>query len=106
LHDTDSPDQSSTSARDAVAELDHRLREAERSALARHRARLATEEETNKRRASRVVEPAPVPEALEAAVVRRLRQDIERLAHYQAAVEASRVWRAAQWARRALGRKW
>jgi hypothetical protein len=99
-------DNTSAERRHTVAEIDRRLRDAERAALAAHRARLADEASSGKSPASRTVEPPVPPEAWEGTVVRRLRQDIERLAQYQAAVEASRVWRAAQWARRAFGRKW
>jgi hypothetical protein len=86
--------------REEAIRLEERLRRAEAEERRRCLASAGDREPGSVATPTRRFQPS------EGMVVERLRKDIERLAGYQAAVEASRVWRAAQWARRVLRRSW
>jgi hypothetical protein len=91
MTDSKTTEEASRRAQKAVAELDHALRAEERRSL---------ETELERRRAH-----AGHLSGTDASVT-RLRHEVELLRAHHAAIEASRVWRTAQFLRRLLGRSW
>ena len=91
MTDSKTIEEASRRGRQAVAELDIALRAAERRSV---------EAELDRRRAQ-----AGHLSGADATVV-RLQREVELLREHLAAIEASRVWRVAQYLRRMLGRSW
>ena len=91
MTDSKTIEEASRRAHQAVAELDRALRAEERESL---------ETELERRRAR--LGHLSGADASHA----RLQREVELLRQQRAAIEASRVWRAAQFLRRMLGRSW
>jgi len=91
MTDSTTIDEATRRGRQAVADLDRALRAAERQSL----------ESELERRRSRAGHVSGAD-----ASVARLQREVELLREQRAAIEASRVWRVAQFLRRMVGRSW
>jgi len=92
MTDSTTIEEASRRGEQAAAELDRALRSAERRAL---------EDELERRRARSGGQLFGTDQTMG-----RLTREVELLREQRAAIEASRVWRAAQALRRLLGRSW